>query len=148
MADDIIGMLIFIAIIGFFIYRFITSLLWESGKVPLTKSYDEHNLFEIFIAVAVVMIKTEKRDMFAKKKHLVKYVKVHFPESASDFRLYYRESFRGQAINLKSACNWINRHIQDDGYKSQLLYFLTGIAYVDGRLHTDEKNKLTNILYS
>lgn len=145
MIDDVIAIIIFITIVGVFIYRFITSLLWENGRVPLTKPYDDHNLFEIFIAVAVVMIKTEKRDMFAKKKHLVQYVKIHFPESVSDFRLYYRESFRGQAINLKSACNWISRHIEDEGYKSQFLYFLTGIAYVDGRLHTNEEKKLSNI---
>ena len=137
--------LLFTSPLILFVYNIIIENMWKNGVVPNTFAYSKDNLFEIYIALAVVMIRAEKRDMYQKKKHLVKYAKEHFPNSLDTFRSSYRTAFSYKSIKLKSACNWIKRSISDESYRSQVLYFLSGIAFEDGRLNRKEEKILYTI---
>lgn len=144
MNDMPLAFQVFITVVIFlpiflFIYNIFISYMWGNGIVPRTYRYSKDNLFEIYLALAVVVMRSEKRSLHDKRSHIKAYVAEHFPGSTAIFRTSYKTAFGSKNIKIKSACNWINRHIKDYGYKTQILYFLTGLAFVDGRLNRKEE---------
>ena len=101
--------------------------------------FNQNNLFEVYLSLGIVMIRCEKRRLLDKRRHLQDYVAEHFPNNKVQFGKSYRISYDMPSIKIKSACKWINKHIPDEGYKSQILYFLAGVAFVDGKIiHKEE----------
>lgn len=135
------------AVVVFFygLYRLINAVLWINGIVPINMKFNQTNLFEVYLSLGIVMIRCERRQLLDKRKHLQEYVAEHFPKSSVQFGKSYRVSYDMPSIKIRSACRWINKNIPDNGYKSQLLYFLAGVAFVDGRINHKEEVLLQKI---
>lgn len=119
--------------------------LWVKGLVPKLENYSEENLIKIYMSFAVLMIKNDKKSFAQKKAYLANYFQREFGMSTYDIKHTFHWSFTNEKIRIKSACSWMNKNIPDIGYQSQLLYFLTGIAIVDGHINRRERDVLNRI---
>jgi DnaJ like chaperone protein len=125
--------------LAFFLFRAISGQMWIKGIVPKTVKYNEENLFKIYLSLAVLMIKADRRKTETKRSHLMAYFQNKFDIDDEDYRYMFKWSFTNERIQIQSACNWLNKNVPDMGYQSQLLFFLAGIAIIDGSITRHER---------
>ncbi|MCB0478903.1 MAG: DnaJ domain-containing protein [Crocinitomicaceae bacterium] len=115
------------------------------GKIPRTFTYNKDNLCEVIILLSSLVINSENRDQKEKKQYMSAFLFQQFPDHLGYINSSYKNARGGTPIKIKSACNWINKHVDDLGYKSQIVYFLVALAMIDGRINNKEDQVLRSI---
>jgi DnaJ like chaperone protein len=134
-------------IIAWFVYRAYKKYnrkCLKNGLFIKDLKVSQDTIIEAYICLAVVMVKREriasKEKMHFIKKHIIKY----FPGNSFDvyhkIKTYYKEN-----IVISSVTDWLNLNTDDDLKKSNLLYFLAGIAAVDGEIKANELDFLKEL---
>lgn len=136
------GILSVLFCIGIYIAVNHNANLWNRGIVPRTHVYSDESLFDIYLSLAIIILRSDRKKTKEKRIHLQKYLIEKFPDSKSEFKNYFRNSASSTPLQLKSVANWLNRYISDR-QKSQILYFLVEIAYFDGVFNIKEKKNIT-----
>lgn len=127
------------------IYQKIQTSKWKKGEFPENLKYTSDNLLKAYISLSGLLIRINPEESNSKFYYSVGYFNKKFPNSDLDFKFLLRFSLR-YPIKSNMVCNWINIHLTKDVYKLQIIYFLTGLAMVDGSIKGTEYKLLVNLV--
>ncbi|MEZ4938547.1 MAG: DnaJ domain-containing protein [Crocinitomicaceae bacterium] len=119
-----------------------SSSIWLNGKIPPQMPFNRDNLMEVYLALAILMIKQEKRDTKEKITYLRSYIKRKFPKASDNLTESLGYALRDESVDLKTAATWINKHVALKG-KIQIIQFLCDISFIDGKLHPEEEKMIS-----
>ena len=124
------------------LFYFIFGLrIWLNGKVPILMPFNKDNLFEVYIAFAVLMIKAERKNTSEKIEFLKSYLKRKFPKASSHLSPSFGQAIKDKPVNMSYASRWLRLYLNKRN-RTQLVYFLCEISMIDGEINDDEKAKL------
>lgn len=123
--------------IAYLIYSNRFNSQWNKGIFPERLPFTRDNLIEAYICLAALMIQNDRRDLSEKMRFMNSFFSKHFPESYYQYADSLKWSY-GNPIKPKTVAFWVNKHIREESKRSQILYFLTGLAMQDGQLITNE----------
>lgn len=109
---------------------------WKKGFFPDMK-YSSDNLLKAYVSLAGLMIRVNSEQSNAKFYFAISYFDKKFPNSNLDFKYLLSFSLR-YPIQKRMVCIWLNKHLEEDIYRLQLIYFLTGLSMVDGKVVISE----------
>lgn len=104
---------------------------WKKGIFPENLKFNRDNLMEAYICLAALMIQKDRYNYSEKLLFLNSYFNKHFSNETYDFGNSLTFSFQ-HPIQLKTISFWLKKHLKETAKRSQVLYFLAGIAAVDG----------------
>lgn len=104
---------------------------WEKGIFPENFKFNRDNLMEAYICLAALMIQKDKYNYNEKIQFLNSYFSKYFSNETYNFGDSLSFSFK-HPIQLKTISFWLKKHLKETAKRSQVLYFLAGIAAVDG----------------
>jgi len=134
--------LIVVPIILYYFISFIIGLrVWVNGKVPFLMTFNNENLFEIYVAFSVLIIKADRKNYKEKFEYLTSYIKKKFPDSLTDFLHSYSHALKDKPIRINYAARWLRLHLKKRN-RLQLILFMSEIAMQDGRVNPKEKEIL------
>ena len=133
-------------IIGLTIYLYGTrhARSWKKGIYPPKLKFTEDNLLEAYLALGALMILLDYQSSKGKTQYINEYFNRYFPRSNYNFGDSLLFSMR-YPIKIETVCYWFNLHLKEEGKKAQVIYFLTGLAMLDGKLSPRERNYLGRI---
>lgn len=118
---------------------------WKKGIFPATMKFSKDNLLKVYISLSASMIRRDLTDNTAKIQYMAAYFKKEFPQSDSDFKDSLHFFFK-YPIQLNSVCDWVNLHLGEDIYRLQIIYFLAGMAMMNGELNTNQYRLLQHLV--
>lgn len=133
-------------LIGLFIYFYGTrhSRTWKKGIFPPKLKFNEDNLLEAYLSLGALMILLDYKSSKGKTQYINEYFNRYFPKSNYNFGDSLLFSMR-YPIKVETVCAWFNQHLTEEGKKAQVIYFLTGLAMLNGKLGQQEKKYLIRI---
>ncbi len=142
-----IVLLFFISLTIFLTIQHFQIKKWRKGFFP-DMDYSSDNLLKAYISLAGLMIRINSEKSNPKFYYAISHFNKHFPNSSLDFKYLLNFSLR-YPIKFDQVSNWLNKHLNEDIYKLQVVYFLTGVSMVDGKVVVSEYKfllKLTKML--
>ena len=130
--------------IGQFLYKRRYDHLWEDGVFPKRLAFKRKHLMEAYICLAARMIQSDTEDAGDKVKYMNNYFQRHFPAENYNFSESISYSYR-HPIQVSTVTRWLNLHLNGRDQRMQVMYFLAGLAMVDGRLLKAEVNLLRKL---
>jgi DnaJ like chaperone protein len=134
-------------IIAWFVYRAYKKYnrkCLNNGVFIKDLKASQDTIIEAYICLAVIMIQRERIASKEKMHFIQKHISKYFPGNSFDvynkIKMYYKEN-----IVISSVTDWFNLNSKDDFKKSNLLYFLAGIAAVDGEIKANELDFLKEL---
>lgn len=115
----------------FFIFGNRHESKWEKGIFPENLRFNRDNLMEAYICLAALMIQKDKYNYNEKIQFLNSYFSRYFSNETYNFGDSLSFSFK-HPIQLKTISFWLKKHLKEPAKRTQVLYFLAGIAAVDG----------------
>lgn len=131
--------------ISYLVYTQRFNRKWDKGIFPDKLPFNRDNLLEAYICLAALMIQKDTRDINQKVQYMNSYFVKHFPQSMYNFSNSLTWSYKNP-MQAKTVSFWINKNIKDRAKKSQVLYFLAGLAMIDGEMIDREYNILREML--
>ncbi|MBI1837283.1 MAG: DnaJ domain-containing protein [Flavobacteriia bacterium] len=106
---------------------------------------NQENTIEAYICLAVVMIQRERIDSKRKMAFIQGHLLRFFP--GNSFDVYHKVSsyYKEKPIIVKTVTDWINSNTIEKNIKVNIVYFLAGIASVDGEIVGNELNFLKEV---
>lgn len=92
------------------------------------------NLIEAYIALAVIMLNLERVDSKQKMFFIQKHLNRYFPGNTYDVYFKLSMYIKQRNIVTHSITDWIKKNTESDFKKSNIIYFLVGIANADGEI--------------
>ena len=123
------------------IYKNLTSTAWEKGKFPEDLKYSKDNLIEAYVCLSAWMIRLDRRSSKEKIEYMNQYFRSHLGNR--DFTESLNFAYK-HTIEVSTITRWLNIHL-DQKSRSQVLYFLVGLALIDGKLNVMENNLLNQV---
>lgn len=127
----------FIGGLAFFFYRTRHARSWRKGIFPKDLKPNENNFLEAYLALGAKLmtidyLSTKGKIVFINEyfNRFFKFANYHFGDS-----IVY--SFR-HPIKTTTVTDWMKVHLKTEGERSQVVYFLTGLAMVSGALTSGE----------
>jgi DnaJ like chaperone protein len=145
--NELFGVLLIFGIPALLYYTlsFIVGLrLWLNGKVPILMPFNNDNLFEVYIAFAVLLIKSEKKESAKKIDYLKSYIIKRFPEASSHFSQSFGQALKDEPIKISYAARWLKLYLNKRN-RTQLIYFLADISMIDGNINKKEYSSLKKL---
>lgn len=131
--------------IGYLIYTQRFNSKWNKGIFPDRLPFNRDNLLESYICLAALMIQKDRRDAAEKVQYMNSFFIKHFPNSDYNFAESLKWSFQNP-VQPRTVAFWINKHLKEKTKKTQVLYFLVGMAMLDGQMIDREYAILKEIL--
>lgn len=117
----------------YIIYNQLQLQKWKKGVYPIKTKFSQDNLLEAYICLSAYMIQRDKRDVAEKMKFIRSHFHRYFAEGDFDFQESLKWSYN-YPIKPSTVALWISKNIKEHSKRSQILYFLAGLAMVDGEL--------------
>ena len=134
------GLYFMIAIFAFVMYmraKKNVRVKWQEFLFPDdTQSYSDR-LMEIYICLGARMIRADRKESAAKLQYMHRHFRKHFPNSYMRFSEALSHAY-DNPVNLRTVGNWIKINL-DYKDRLQVMYFMTGLSYVDGFMDGKEK---------
>lgn len=118
--------------------------LWYDGFFENENSYtfdqdagSRDRLLEAYISLSALMVRKDRSDFSEKLKYLNSYFAKHFPKTHYDFGSSFITSLRNP-VSTKPLSSWLRKRLPTREERLQILYFLAGIATVDGSMNEKE----------
>ncbi len=143
----IVALLIFGPIaIGMGLYFYFTRhrRLWRKGIYPPSLKFSQDNLLEAYLCLSARMLGNTKGKRGIKIQFIDRYFNRYFPMANYDFADSLVFSMR-HPIQLSSVCSWLNMQLPKESERAQVLFFLAGIASLNGKIEVRERLFLENI---
>lgn len=128
----------------YLIYNQLQLLKWKKGVYPIKTKFSQDNLLEAYICLSAYMIQRDKRDVAEKMKFIRSHFHRYFAEGDFDIHESLKWSYN-YPIKPSTVALWISKNIKEHSKRSQILYFLAGLAMVDGELIQREYSILKEI---
>lgn len=123
--------------IGLYMYKTRYARLWRKGVYPPKNKLTEDNLLEAYLALGSLLILLDYGASKSKTQFINQYFNRYFKNANYNFGDSLLFSMR-HPIQVESVCDWFNRNLASEGERSQVVYFLTGLAMLDGVLSEKE----------
>jgi DnaJ like chaperone protein len=117
---------------------------WDRKSFFFGRTYDSDNLMEAHVSLAARMIQLDTEDAGKKVIYMHKYFRKKFPFSEFKFQDALTDCY-SNPVNEKLVVKWLNIHISDRSKKMHIMYFLAGLAHVDGSINKREMKMLHSI---
>ncbi len=127
-----------------YIYKTRHARSWRKGIFPQSLKPTEDNFLEAYLALGAKLIQLNYLDAKGKTQFINQYFNRYFAFANYNFGDSLLFSLK-YPIQTKTITDWMIIHRPDEGARSQVIYFLTGLALVAGDLNTAELNFLKKI---
>jgi DnaJ like chaperone protein len=128
----------------FYLYKTRHARLWRKGIFPSSLLPNDDNFLEAYLALGAKMMLFNYQETKGKVQFINHYFKRYFSKATYNFGDSLLFSLR-YPIQSKTITDWMNTHLKEEGARSQVIYFLTGLALVAGNVNSRELNFLKEI---
>lgn len=117
---------------------------WRKGIFPQSLKPTEDNFLEAYLALGAKLMLIDYQEVKGKTIFINEYFNRYFRFANYNFGDSLLFSLK-YPINTETITDWMKIHAKNEGSRSQIIYFLTGLALVKGNLKTAELNFLKKI---
>lgn len=117
---------------------------WRKGIFPQSLKPTEDNFLEAYLALGAKLILLDYQETKSKTQYINQYFRRYFTKANYNFGDSLMFSLK-YPIQTKTITEWMKVHLKDEGSRSQVIYFLTGLALVSGHVNSRELNFLKQI---
>lgn len=117
---------------------------WRNGIFPQKLKPNEDNFLEAYLALGAKLILLDYHDAKGKTQYINQYFNRYFAFANYNFGDSLLFSLQ-HPIKTRSITDWMKIHLKDEGSRSQIIYFLAGLALVNGEMTSRELNFLKQI---
>lgn len=138
--DYLVAILFFTPIlVGLIIYLYGTrhARTWKKGIYPPNLKFSEDNLLEAYLSLGARMMLLDYQGSKGKTKYINEYFKRYFPKANYNFGDSLLFSMK-YPIQVETVCSWLKKNLQEEGERSQVIYFLAGMVVQEGKLSKRE----------
>lgn len=128
----------------FYFYKTRHAKSWRKGTFPPKLKPTEDNFLEAYLALGAKLILFDYQSSKSKTQFINQYFNRYFKFSNYNFGDSLLFSLK-YPINTTTVTDWIKQHTKNDGERSQLLFFLVGLALINGKLNVKELQFLKRI---
>lgn len=124
---------------GLFFYFYKTRHVrsWRKGIFPQSTKFNQDNLLEAYLALGAILILLDRQKTKGHTQFINRYFSRYFTMENYNFGDSLVFSLQ-HPIQLDSISQWLNLHLDSEGKKTQVVYFLTGLAYLNESLSQNE----------
>ncbi len=110
---------------------------WRKGILPPKLKFNQDNLLEVYLSLGARLILLDYKSSKGKTVFINQYFNRYFKSANYDFgdSLIFSMKY---PIQIETTTSWLNEHLKDEGARAQVIYFLTGLALLDGKVHHKE----------
>ncbi len=123
--------------IALYLYKTRHARLWRRGIYPPNLKFTEDNLLEAYLALGSLLILLDYSGSRKKTQYINGYFNRFFTKANYNFGDSLLFSMR-HPIKFKTVCDWLVKHLETEGERAQVIYFLTGIGMLDGNISDRE----------
>lgn len=120
-----------------YLYKTRHARLWRKGIYPPKLKLTEDNLLEAYLALGSLLILLNYQQSKDKTRFINEYFNRYFRNANYNFGDSLLFSMR-HPTQIDSVAYWLNKHLKTEGERSQVIYFLTGLGMLDGKLSKRE----------
>lgn len=133
-------------VIGLSLYFYFTRhmRLWRRGIYPPSLKFSQDNLLEAYLSLSARMLENEKGKRGIQVQFINRYFNRYFPMANYNFADSLVFSMH-HPIQLPSVCGWLNIQLPKESERAQVLFFLAGIASLNGKIRARERLFLESI---
>lgn len=117
---------------------------WRKGIFPQSLKPTEDNYLEAYLALGAKLMLMNYQESKEKIQFINQYFNRYFPKATYNFGDSLLFSLK-YPIRTETITEWMKIHLKDEGSRSQIIYFLTGLALINGRMNASELNFLKQI---
>jgi DnaJ like chaperone protein len=124
---------------GIALYAFKTrhARSWRKGIFPQTLKPTEDNFLEAYLALGAKLMLINYHESKEKIQFINHYFNRYFTKENYSFGDSFLFSLK-YPIRTKTITDWMKMHLQDQGSRSQIVYFLTGLVLINGTISSPE----------
>lgn len=130
--------------LALYIYKTRHARSWRKGIFPQSLKPNEDNFLEAYLALGAKLILLDYHEAKGKTQYINEYFNRYFTKANYNFGDSLLFSLK-YPIQTKTITDWMQMYLQSEGKKSQVIYFLTGLALVAGGMNSNELNFLKKI---
>lgn len=123
--------------LGIYFYKTRHARSWRKGIFPQSLKPTEDNFLEAYLALAAKLILFDYHSSKNKVQFINEYFNRYFKFSTYNFSDSLVFSLK-HPIQTKTITDWMKVHLPDEGARSQVIYFLTGLVLVNGKMQQKE----------
>lgn len=127
-----------------YIYKTRHARSWRKGIFPQGLKPTEENYLEAYLALGAKLILLDYQESKEKIQFINHYFNRYFPAANYNFGDSLLFSLK-YPIRAKTITDWMKMHLKNEGARSQVIYFLTGLALINGKMNAYELNFLKQI---
>lgn len=134
----------FIGGILFYTYKTRHARSWRKGVFPIQLKPSEDNFLEAYLALGAKLIILNYTESKGKTAFINQYFNRYFKFANYNFgdSLIFSLNY---PIQTKTISDWMKIHLLDEGARSQVIYFLVGLALVTGQMNQRELSLIKQI---
>lgn len=110
---------------------------WSKGIFPPNLKFTRENLMQAYISAAAMMLLKDRYQMTGKLAFINGYFHRQFPDCYQDFKKRYMETLQSP-VSVKSLADWLNRYLEKESDRQQLVDFAIDLAWYDGDMNPEE----------
>lgn len=130
--------------IPYYIYKKYQANLRDPFSFNLKKQLSEDSLLNVYICLSSQMIKNDLRDVREKIDYMNKYFRSHFPNEHKGFTEILNAAYH-EELDYYSLIIWLKVKLPAHKDRVQIIYFLVGMAFIDGAVNRKELNFTNNL---
>lgn len=134
----------FIIGIPYYFYKKHLADLQSPYSFDVNKKLNKDNLLNAYICLSALLIKSDPREAREKISYLNKYFKSHFPSEHLGFREVLNDAYQ-EDIDFNQLINWLKAKLPAHKDRVQIIYFLVGLAFIDGAINRKELKVMSNL---
>lgn len=134
----------FVGGITLYVYKTRHARSWRKGIFPQSLKPTEDNYLEAYLALGAKLMLYNYQESKEKIQFINQYFHRYFPQATYNFGDSLLFSLK-YPIRTETITEWMKVHLKDEGARSQIIYFLTGLALINGRMNSSELNFLKQI---
>ncbi|GAB5416277.1 MAG: hypothetical protein Crog4KO_11390 [Crocinitomicaceae bacterium] len=119
--------------LALYIYKTRHARLWRKGIFPQSLKLTEDNLLEAYLALGSLLILLDYQGSKDKTRFINDYFNRYFRNANYNFGDSLLFSMR-HPMQIDSVSAWLRNHLPTEGERSQVIYFLTGLGMLGGKL--------------
>ena len=127
----------FIGGLTLFAYKTRHARSWRKGIFPQRLNPTEDNYLEAYLALGAKLMLINYQESKEKILFINQYFNRYFTKANYNFGDSLLFSLK-YPIKTKTITDWMKLHLKDEGSRSQIIYFLTGLALINERINPSE----------